>query len=92
MVRWDNGVVPVSHFGRLTADKNSLRVTAMRKLKHIREARKLSQWQLAMRTGITPGTISAIEIGKYKNPRYETVRALAEALGVCSDELMQRIA
>lgn len=58
------------------------------RLAQYREARKLSQNQLARITGIAQTTISAIERGE-ADPRLRTVIILSRALGVSIDELVQ---
>lgn len=58
------------------------------RLARYREARKLSQNQLARITGIAQTTISAIERGE-ADPRLRTVIILSRALGVSIDELVQ---
>lgn len=52
-----------------------------------REASSLTIAALADRTGVRPATISEIENGKV-DPRYSTVKALADALGVDVDSIM----
>jgi|WetSurSiteA1Bulk_404760.scaffolds.fasta_scaffold640434_1 transcriptional regulator with XRE-family HTH domain len=52
------------------------------KLLDIRKQRKLTQEQLAEKSGVTQETISAIELGKIKNPSYKIVISLAKALRV----------
>jgi transcriptional regulator with XRE-family HTH domain len=49
--------------------------------KQLRERAKLSQGQLADAAGVDQTTISQIELGKVRDPRYGTVSALAEVLG-----------
>lgn len=62
-----------------------------RKLAQLRKERGLTQLELAIRTGMTPQTVASIEVGRHKNPRVETVRALADALGVTVDEFLDPI-
>ncbi|MDQ3694472.1 MAG: helix-turn-helix domain-containing protein [Chloroflexota bacterium] len=62
----------VSRFGRL--------------LRRHREAAALSQAGLAERAGLSERGISDLERGRRKNPRLETVRLLAEALGLAADD------
>lgn len=59
-----------------------------RNLKIIRKAAGLSQHDLAVKSGIRIGTISAIETGRMKNPSYRTVDALARALDVQPSSVM----
>tara|TARA_Y100000815_G_scaffold244735_2_gene243188 strand:+ start:1109 stop:1477 length:369 start_codon:yes stop_codon:yes gene_type:complete len=52
-----------------------------------RQASQMTIAVLAERAGIRPASISNIETGKI-DPRYSTVRALADALGVDTDDIM----
>jgi transcriptional regulator with XRE-family HTH domain len=49
-------------------------------LRKRREELGLSARQVAFKAGIDPGSITWLEQGKVAQPRFETVRALAEAL------------
>ena len=51
--------------------------TSLRKL---RQKARLTQVELAERTGIRQTSISALELGKVPDPRISTVRRLAHAL------------
>lgn len=56
-------------------------------LRNIRDAKFLSQRELAEKAGVSPTTINQLETGKAEaQPR--TVRKLAEALGVEPGELV----
>lgn len=57
-------------------------------LKRIREERRISQTELAERSGISVGQLSKMETGRQKNPHIETVVAVATALGVSLEELV----
>ncbi len=48
---------------------------------------KLTQVGLSQRSGVRQGLISDLETGTGKRPGYDVVRALADALGISSDEL-----
>ena len=50
-------------------------------LVHMRKERKLSQEEVARRSGLATVTISKLEAGKNRDPRMSTVRKLAKALG-----------
>jgi transcriptional regulator with XRE-family HTH domain len=52
-----------------------------RAIRDLREARKLTQEEVAHEAGITPGTYSRIE-GARANPTWTTVERIARALGV----------
>ncbi len=52
------------------------------KLRQLREAAGLTQEELAERAGLTPKGIGALERGDRKRPYPNTVRALADALGL----------
>lgn len=47
----------------------------------LRRASKLTQYRLAKLSGVEQTTISQIELGKVRDPRWSTVNALATALG-----------
>lgn len=50
--------------------------------KELRAKAQLSQAQLADAAGVDQKTISGIEVGKVKDPRYGTISAIAHVLGV----------
>ena len=52
------------------------------KLKRMREAKGLSQADLARRAKITREYVNKLEAGKKKNPSLDVLRRLAKALGV----------
>ena len=58
-------------------------------LQKMRERRKLTQEKLSQDSGIKQQTISAIESGKNKNPRVDTLYALAKALKCTVDDLIE---
>ncbi len=51
-------------------------------LRRLREAAGLTQQQLAVAAGVTTSAVTQMEAGKIQNPRLDTVKALARALGV----------
>ena len=51
-------------------------------LKGIRELRGMTQQELAEKSGVSEGTISAIEMGNAKKPLFETIVRLAHVLKV----------
>jgi transcriptional regulator with XRE-family HTH domain len=57
----------------------------------LRERARLTQDALAERAHVAQVTISAIEIGKSRHPRFETVQRLAVALGVTVERLFDAI-
>jgi transcriptional regulator with XRE-family HTH domain len=57
-------------------------------LKRLREAKGLSQLELAKRAGVAQGYVSELEAGQKKNPGIETLRKIAKALGVPVTELL----
>ena len=61
---------------------------SMNKLKQQRERFNLTQEQLADRSGVSQATISSIENGTERNPKYKTLAALAAALQVTIDEII----
>ena len=52
------------------------------KIRDIREAAKISQDELAERSGVSRQTISAIETGRATSVTTGTLEAIAKALGV----------
>lgn len=48
--------------------------------RELRISAKLSQYRLAKLSGVEQTTISQIELGKVRDPRWSTIAALAEAL------------
>lgn len=57
------------------------------KIKHFREERAMTQEELAQKSGVSRGTISALENEESKNATTSTLMKLASALGVTLDEL-----
>jgi transcriptional regulator with XRE-family HTH domain len=55
-------------------------------IRHLREQNDLSQEALAVAAGVSAGTLGAMERGR-TYPRWDTVEALAEELGVSIGEL-----
>lgn len=58
-------------------------------LKKIRENAGLTQTDLAERANVSQKTISAIEIGRIKNPTYMTLLKLSLVLGCEPEEIMK---
>lgn len=58
-------------------------------LQKMRERRRLTQEELAKASGVTQQAISAIESGKNKSPRVDTLYFLAEALKCTVDDLIE---
>jgi transcriptional regulator with XRE-family HTH domain len=48
--------------------------------RQLRERAGLTQYRLAKNTGVEQTTISQLELGKVRDPRWSTISALAEAL------------
>ena len=61
----------------------------MTKMKKLREERVLSQRELAHMAGLTQMTVWRLENG-YRDARPETIRKLAQVLGVEPKELVKR--
>jgi DNA-binding XRE family transcriptional regulator len=83
----DNPVVQISRKGASMAVATEGSVLAKR-LQRLRDARKLSQEELARRSGLSVSTIRQIEQGRAPDPRISTVAALARGLGVTFDALL----
>ena len=60
------------------------------RLKKTREARGLSQAELAKKTGLQPAAISHFETGN-RSPSFDNLRKLSDALEVSVDYLLGRI-
>jgi transcriptional regulator with XRE-family HTH domain len=56
-------------------------------LKKLRAAKDWTQQDLAMAAGIAMSAVTQMETGKIKNPRLNTLKALAGALGCSLDDL-----
>jgi transcriptional regulator with XRE-family HTH domain len=59
-------------------------------LRRTREAKGLSQADLAAKTGLQPAAVSHFETGQ-RSPSFENLRKLADALSVSVDYLLGRI-
>lgn len=59
-------------------------------IKSIREKRGVSQDKLSKLAGVTLHTITKIESGVTLDPRIETVKKIASALGVSIDDLINK--
>lgn len=57
------------------------------KIKEVREARGLTQEELAEKSGVSRGTISALENGAVRTTTTKTLVKLALALGVSVDQI-----
>lgn len=57
------------------------------RVKECREAKKMTQEELASKSGVSRGTICALESGKEKSTTSKTLLALAKALDVTIDSL-----
>jgi transcriptional regulator with XRE-family HTH domain len=57
-------------------------------IRQLREARGMSQAQLALKAKITPAYVALIELGQRTNPSLDVVRRLARALRVPLKDLL----
>ena len=57
------------------------------KIREMREALKMTQEELATKSGVSRQTISALENGKYENVLTGTLAAIATALGTTVDKI-----
>lgn len=57
------------------------------KIKEVREARKMTQEELSEKSGVSRGTISALENGSVRTTTTKTLVKLARALGVSVDQI-----
>ena len=63
--------------------------TIGKNIKKYREKLGISQDKLSKLAGITLHTITKIECGATPDPRIETVKKIADALGVSVDDLLK---
>lgn len=56
-------------------------------LREVRQAKKLTQEQLAELSGVDQTTISSLEVGRIQSPAWDTVCLLARALKVKPEAL-----
>jgi transcriptional regulator with XRE-family HTH domain len=59
------------------------------RVRALREAKGLTQDELATRAGLHRVHVTQIEGGRYESPRLDTLRRLAKALGVSLAELLE---
>lgn len=57
------------------------------KIKEVRESLKMTQEELAEKSGVSRGTISALESGIVKTTTTKTLCKLSHALGVSIDKI-----
>ena len=57
-------------------------------LRELREARGMTQGELAWKAKVTPGHLADLELGAVATPRLDVVRRLARALGVPLKDLL----
>lgn len=57
------------------------------RIKEIREERKMSQQELVRKSGVSRGTISALENGTMRATTTKTLVAIADALEVTVDQI-----
>ena len=58
-------------------------------LRQLREAKEMTQADLAKKSGVAQGYISALEAGEKKNPGIDVLKRLARALGVPVTERLE---
>lgn len=59
-------------------------------IRELRQKHGWSQSELARRAGVKQGVLSCIESGRTKNPRVDTLSAIAAALGVPVERLIRK--
>jgi len=64
--------------------------TIAKNIKKYRDKLGVSQDKLSKLAGVTLHTIAKIETGSTPDPRIETLRKIADALGVSVDDLIQK--
>ncbi len=60
-----------------------------KRLRELRESKGLTQEELGKRAGLHRVHVTQWESGRYPDPRLETLRRLAKALGVSLGELLE---
>ncbi len=60
--------------------------------RQLRERAGITQYRLAQVTGVEQTTISQLELGKVRDPRWSTISALAEALDTTPGTVAKAIA
>ena len=65
-----------------------MRPKVTRMIKRLRGERKMSQLELAKKSGVAQGYITALEAGTKSNPGLDVLTKLAKALGVPVTELL----
>ena len=58
-------------------------------LRKLRKSKRFSQEKLARLADVANNTIVKIEAGKNQNPTFDTLKKIAEALGVSIEELIK---
>ena len=58
-------------------------------LRVLRESKEMTQADLAKKSGVAQGYISALEAGEKKNPGIDVLKRLARALGVPVTERLE---
>jgi transcriptional regulator with XRE-family HTH domain len=76
-------------YGIVIAVKEKMKKKFSKILRRIRESKKLSQTELAERTGFQPSAISHFETGR-RSPSFANLKKLADALSVSIDYLLGR--
>ncbi len=81
-------VVDVMNYGMMYIDEARGYGFVGARIKDMREARGITQRDLATATGITQATISRIEKGKVQNPEAEILHKIAMAFGMTLEDLI----
>ena len=58
-------------------------------IKRFRQAKGLTQEQLAQKASVTYSTLTKLESGMNQNPKVKTLQGIARVLGVSLDELLE---
>lgn len=61
------------------------------KLRDLREKRELSLFEVSLKCGVNPSTISHIETDKVKNVRFTTVRKIAQAFEMSIEAFLKEV-
>jgi transcriptional regulator with XRE-family HTH domain len=72
----------------LTESTKNIKVQFGKRVRELRQARSLSQEELAFKTGLHRTYLGGIERGE-RNPSLKNIKAIAKALGVSLSELFR---
>ncbi|MEW6214012.1 MAG: XRE family transcriptional regulator [Nitrospirota bacterium] len=81
-------ILAIDKFSRLVINQKAMKDIG-RRLKYFRQKLELSQLELSQRSNISQASIARIEANQQKNLKTETLKKLADALGISSSQLIE---